>query len=306
MQHPLVSMRELCGLFGKSRQAWYDGQKQEDQTTLEYELLLEQVRAIRHDLPRIGAEKLHLMTADWCHQHGIKIGRDRFTELLKEHNLLVPRRTRKVSTTISHHQYFKYSNLVKDVKVNRPNQLWVSDITYIQVVNRFSYLSLITDAYSKKIVGWALKPNLGVGGPVAALRMALAQKGTNGKKKLIHHSDRGIQYCSKQYTSLLLGHDILISMTSQNESSENQIAERVNRTIKEEILENRGFHSHDHAAAEIERAIKAYNLVRPHSSCDYLTPEKAHLREGELRKKWRLSNRHRQRKIQIEELEEIS
>ncbi|WP_229253892.1 IS3 family transposase [Dyadobacter sp. NIV53] len=296
-------MQQLCELFGKSRQAWYDKQKQQDQTAFEFETLLDEVRSIRKNLPRIGAEKLHVMTADFCRQHGIKVGRDKFTQLMKEQNLLVPRRTRRVSTTISHHHYFKYPNLIKGMKVTRPNMLWVSDITYIPIQNRFSYLSLITDAYSKKIVGWSLKPTLAVVGPVAALKMALAQRVTKGEEKLFHHSDRGIQYCSNQYTSLLIDSHAEISMTGKGESSENQIAERINRTIKEEILENRSFFSHQHAFEEIEKAIKSYNWLRPHSSCDYLTPEQAHLREGNLRKKWQLSNRHRHRKVQLEELE---
>jgi putative transposase len=119
-------------------------------------MLLDKVRSIRKNLPRIGAEKLHEMTANFCQQHGIKVGRDRFTLLLKDKNMLVSRRTRRVTTTISHHHYFKYPNLFKCLKVTRPNMLWVSDITYMQVLNRFSYLSLITDTYSRKVVGWSL------------------------------------------------------------------------------------------------------------------------------------------------------
>jgi putative transposase len=148
-------MQKLCDLFGKSRQAWYERQKQRDQSAFEYEMLLDKVRTIRKDLPRIGAEKLHLMTSDWCRQHGIKIGRDKFTWLLKEQNLLVKRRTRRISTTISHHHFFKYPNLIMGMRIARPNALWVSDITYVPVLNRFSYLSLVTDAYSRKIVGWS-------------------------------------------------------------------------------------------------------------------------------------------------------
>jgi putative transposase len=296
-------MQKLCDLFGKSRQAWYERQKQRDQSAFEYEMLLDKVRTIRKDLPRIGAEKLHLMTSDWCRQHGIKIGRDKFTWLLKEQNLLVKRRTRRISTTISHHHFFKYPNLIMGMRIARPNALWVSDITYVPVLNRFSYLSLVTDAYSRKIVGWSLRPSLAVEGPVSALKMALAQRLTKREEKTIHHSDRGIQYCSKQYTALLIDYQVDISMTSQGEASENQIAERINRTIKEEILENRSFLSHQHALEEIQRAITSYNSLRPHASCDYLTPEQAHLREGHLRKKWRLTKRRSHRKVQLEELE---
>ncbi|KAA6440924.1 transposase [Dyadobacter flavalbus] len=131
------------------------------------------------------------------------------------------------------------------------------------------------------------------------------------EREIFHHrpatrSDRGIQYCSKQYTNLLIDNEVEISMTSQGESSENQIAERINRTIKEEILENRSFLSHQQAFQEIEKAIKSYNQLRPHSSCDYLTPKQAHLRGGNLRKKWQLSNRHCHRKIQVEELELVN
>ena len=193
----------------------------------------------------------------------------------------------------------------KPVVVKLPRRA-CSTLPYISVNRGYSYLSLVTDAYSKKIIGWSLKPNLGLSGPVSALKMALNQKGIKRDKKLIHHSDCGIQYCSRQYTSLLLENAIGISMTSQSEASENQIAVRINRTIKEEILENRGFLNHEQALIAIEGAINAYNLLRPHSSCDYLTPAQAHLREGLLRKKWRLSNRHRHRKVQVEELESMS
>ena len=178
---------------------------------------------------------------------------------------------------------------MKELSLTRPNQLWVSDITYIRTGNDFSYLSLITDAYSHKIVGWAVEETLHTKGPLAALNMATKTL-QKGKKSLIHHSDRGLQYCCKDYIELLSSHTIQISMTSQGDPGENAIAERINRTIKEEF-NCRAFLTFEQARAAIAKSIQAYNNCRPHASCDYLTPNLAHQQHGPLRKRWRKYDR---------------
>ena len=173
--------------------------------------------------------------------------------------------------------------------VSRPNQLWVSDITYIRTGNDFSYLSLITDAYSHKIVGWAVAETLHTKGPLTALQMAVKTL-QKGKESLIHHSGRGLQYCCKEYVELLSSYNIQISMTNQGDPGENAIAERINRTIKEEF-NCRAFLSFEQAKAAIAQSIQAYNNLRPHASCDYLTPNQAHQQEGLLKKRWRKYDR---------------
>jgi putative transposase len=196
---------------------------------------------------------------------------------------------KRARTTNCQHPFYKYPNLTKELVVTRPNQLWVSDITYIRTGSDFSYLSLITDAYSHKIVGWAVRETLHTKGPLAALNMAVKTL-QKGKESLIHHSDRGLQYCCKDYIELLSSHTIQISMTSQGDPGENAIAERINRTIKEEF-NCRAFLTFEQARAAIARSIQAYNTFRPHASCDYLTPNLAHQQHGLLKKRWRKYDR---------------
>ena len=162
------------------------------------------------------------------------MGRDKLYDLLREHHLLRSTRRKRAKTTNSQHPFYKYVNLVKELPIIRPNQVWVSDITYIRTGRDFSYLSLITDAYSNKIVGWALDTTLQTKGPLAALQMAVKTL-PKGKESLIHHSDRGIQYCCKEYIQLLCSNEIHVSMTQQGDPGENAVAERINKTIKEEF-----------------------------------------------------------------------
>ena len=189
--------------------------------------VLEQVIKIREQLPGIGTDKLHHLLRDFLAEHHIKLGRDKLYALLRENHLLCHKKRKRARTTNSQHPYYKYPNLTKELVVTRANQLWVSDITYIRTGNDFSYLSLITDAYSHKIVGWAVKETLHTKGPLAALQMAVKNL-QKGKERLIHHSDRGIQYCSKEYIQLLKSNNICISMTNQGEPGENALAERIN------------------------------------------------------------------------------
>jgi len=237
-------------------------------------------------MPRIGTRKLHYMLSETLQRHGICIGRNKLFDLLSDHGLLVRRRKRKrVSTTDSNHPFRKYPNMVRELQVLRPNHLWVSDITYLSLTDSFCYLSLVTDAYSRKIVGYCLHPTLKKEGPMQALKMAVADRVY--RHPLIHHSDRGLQYCCGDYTSLLERSGISISMTEKGDPYENAIAERVNGILKSEFELDRDFGSFDIAKTAVDKAIDVYNHQRPHSSCNYLTPAQAHLQQGLLLTKWK-------------------
>ena len=293
-----MSVQTLCRLFGKSRQAWYEAQKRTEQEDFQGAILLSEVRRLRIDLPSVGVDVLHYQLRAFRHQHRIKIGRDKLANLLRDSGLLIRRKTRRVRTTWSHHRFFKYPNLIIGQKVLAPNRLWVSDITSVLVGYRFAYLSLITDAYSRKIVGWAVEDSLQATGPVRALKMALKDNKKRLSKGIIHHSDRGVQYCCHEYIRLLTAHEIAISMTEQGDPYENALAERVNRTSKEEMLQNRGFINFTTAQEAIKCAIENYNRLRPHGSCDYHTPEQAHQMQGELAKRWRNPKPRNTEKVQ--------
>ncbi|WP_317046590.1 IS3 family transposase [Adhaeribacter arboris] len=280
-----MGLGKLCGLFGKSRQAYYEQLWQQDKKQVNQMALVQQVVKIREQLPGVGTGKLHHLLTNFLAEYHIKLGRDKLYVLLREHHLLRTKRRNRAKTTNSQHPFYKYVNLVKELPVSRPNQVWVSDITYIRTGRDFSYLSLITDTYSHKIMGWALDTTLQTKGPLAALQKAVKSL-PKGKESLIHHSDRGIQYCSKEYIQLLCSRGIRISMTSQGDPGENALAERINRTIKEEF-NCRAFISFDLAKVAIIKSIQAYNQLRPHASCDYLTPNQAHLKKGPLKKRWR-------------------
>lgn len=214
--------------------------------------------------------------------------------MLQAHRLLVKNRRRTVSTTDSHHWLHKYKNLVKKLEVNRPHQLWVSDITYIRLIGKFGYLSLITDAYSRKIVGYSFREDLSAEGCLEALRMALKER-INCKTPLIHHSDRGIQYCSKEYVKTLTAANIDISMTENGDPYENALAERMNGILKTEFQlynSNVGFKQTEEM---IDKSIQAYNHQRPHASCNYLTPVQAHSQTGKLPKRWKDYPKNRQK-----------
>lgn len=287
MYYPQKGTGAICGLFGKTRQAWYKQQWAADKDTLHTSIIIKLVKEIRQQMPRIGTRKLHYMLAEKLERHGISIGRDKLFDLLSSYGLLVRRRRRKrVYTTDSQHHFKRYPNLIKELTVQRPNHLWVSDITYIGLPDGFCYLSLVTDAYSRKITGFCLHPTLKRDGPVAALQMAIASLPANLQQPLIHHSDRGIQYCCAEYVALLENKTMTISMTENGDPYENAIAERVNGILKNEFELDRDFNSFDEAANAVDTAITTYNDLRPHASCDYLTPGTAHNKHGVLPLRW--------------------
>lgn len=248
-------------------------------------IVLKLVREIRQGLPRAGVPKLHFQLGEKLAAHGIKMGRDALYQLLGEHGYLIRYRRRKPYTTDSNHPYKKYPNLIRDIKyLTHPGQLWVSDITYISLKEKFAYLSIVTDAYSHKIIGYCLYPTLHSNGPVNALLLAAKSK---RQATLIHHSDRGSQYCCAEYVKMLERYQIQISMTEKGDPYENAIAERVNGILKGEFLLDKTFSSFTEAHQSVADAIKKYNHIRPHDSCDKLTPVQAHDHNGFLRKRWK-------------------
>ncbi len=275
----------LCRLFGYSRQAYYRHLKARQRQALQEDLLVQEVLRIRLTQKRLGVRKLLVMMSPFMAAHSIEIGRDAFFELLRGLDLLVRRRRRyRPQTTFSGHWLHKYENLAVGFVPKAAGQLWVSDITYIHLEEGFAYLSLVTDAYSRKIVGFYLSQDLAAIGCIRALEMALASCPMQGY--LIHHSDRGIQYCSQGYVRLLQERRIAISMTQSGDPLENALAERVNGVLKQELLETL---YPDFAAARlaVATAVSVYNHQRPHSSVDMLTPGEAHGRTGELKRHWK-------------------
>jgi putative transposase len=241
----------------------------------------------RSSLPGIGGRKLLSMISMPMKRENIQIGRDAFFDLLRDNRLLVRHYKTKVITTDSRHRYRRYPNLIRDILLTRPHQLWVSDITYIPTNEGYLYLSLITDAYSRKIVGWNLSNKLEADGAVYALEMALRQLPEDKSTDLIHHSDRGIQYCCDKYISKLRSFHINISMTENGDPLENAIAERINGTLKTEWLNRTAHGTKSETALKLSGIIDAYNTKRPHLSINMLTPEAAHSGEGELPRQWK-------------------
>lgn len=230
-------------------------------------------------------------------KHHIKIGRDKFFDLLRENNLLIKSKRSRTKTTCSYHHFNKYENLVKDFTADRSNQVWATDITYIWLkpqdlsadkAGKFCYLSTIIDVYSRKIVGHCVHEDLSVKGCITALQEALKQR-TNKIENLIHHSDRGVQYCCHAYVNMLRKNNIQISMTQTGDPLENAIAERIHKTIKEEFTTDRQlfFNNIDEAKTEVKKYVQFYNNERPHRSIDWLTPNEAHLKTGTLQRKWK-------------------
>ncbi len=248
-------------------------------------IVLKLVKEIRADLPRAGVPKLHFMLQDKLVAHGIKMGRDGLYQLLGEQGYLLRYRRRKPYTTDSNHPYKKYPNLIREIKhLTHPGQLWVSDITYLRLKEGFAYLSIITDAYSHKIIGHCLHPSLHSSGPIHALQQAMKLKRS---QSIIHHSDRGSQYCSADYVKMLQHYGIQISMTEQGDPYENAIAERVNGILKGEFLLDKTFVNLEEAEQAVHSAVERYNHIRPHDSCNRLTPVQAHEHHGFLTKRWK-------------------
>lgn len=224
-------------------------------------------------MPRIGARKLYYLLLDKL--QALKIGRDKFLGILKANHLLVEARRSYHVTTDSHHRFRKHKNLILEMPITRPEQIWVSDITYIGKREKPCYLSLVTDAYSKKIMGYSVADNMSTESSVTALKMAIKSR-QNDTCQLIHHSDRGVQYCSDGYQKILLKNKILCSMTNNGDPYENAVAERINGILKQEFIIDTYHADLDIMKKIVKEAIEIYNNKRPHYSNHMLTPTQMH------------------------------
>ena len=279
-------MDTACRLLGRTRQAYYQSIRHEEDYINKLNPILDTVMQIRQMCPGIGGYKLWLM-AKRIHPEGRIPGRDTFYHILNTFGLTL-KRPRPRHTTNSNHRFHKYKNLIRDYVPVAPNTLWVSDITYIDMDKGCSYLHLVTDAYSRKIVGWCLAPTLEAKYTLNALQMAISQTGRDDLSGLIHHSDRGVQYCCNIYVNELQKHNIRISMTEDYKPTDNAIAERVNGTIKTEVIyKEKRFKSIAQAGFRIEKFIDFYNDHRPHASIDMKVPSQVHEEYGLQNRRWK-------------------
>ena len=268
-------MGDVCQELGITRQGYHQALAVEPPAALASEMVVQLVAERRRALPRIGGLKLHHLIKDDLVAMGIKLGRDRFFDVLREEHLLVEQRRSRTRTTNSFHRFGVWPNLVKELAIMRPNQVWVADITTIRGRDGFAYLFLVTDAYSRKIVVWALGETLERSWGLAALRMAV--KDARGPLRgLIHHSDRGVQYCSRDDVGALKKEGIEISMAEAGNPYENAIAERVNGILKDEFLLDRTMEDAQTARRAVRQAVEATNTLRPHRSIGLMTPAQKH------------------------------
>jgi len=265
-----ASLSKICDCFDLKRDAYYKYKNRADKRREIEQHIIAIIKKRRKSLPREGVRKLMKSLSQDFEKQQLKVGRDTLFKVLREHKMLTLRKKYSARTTNSYHRFYKYNNIIKNLKVNKPNQVWVSDITYIRTVKGFCYLALITDMHSRRIVGYDLSDSLELKGCVRALNKAIYQ--AKDIKGLIHHSDRGIQYCSNVYTQILKRKKIAISMTEENHCYENAMAERVNGILKDEFYLDQVFTNKDHAKRAAKNAIKLYNEIRLHLSLDYQTP----------------------------------
>ena len=285
-RHPEVGLEKFTGLFGKTRQGYYYRMRASTQREEINAEVVSRVVEERKRMPKLGGRKLYSKLKPELKKDNIKIGRDKFFEILRGSEMLVKRNRNYMRTTNSRHRFKKYPNLIKEIRIERAEQVWVSDITYLTTPkHKFYYLSLVTDAYTKKIVGYKLSQTLEAMSTLQALRMAIKlRRGTDG---LIHHSDRGNQYCSYAYVETLEQNGIGISMTEKGDPYENAIAERVNGILKNELGISIVDDKFERAERMVKEAIITYNTQRPHLSCGMLTPEEAHTKGINLKKMWK-------------------
>ncbi len=285
--YPHIGIVRLCRSFGATRQAYYQHFWRAETCSVEHDLVLSRIAAIRKDHRRLGTRKLMDKLQPFLLEHAIKMGRDALFDLLADHGLLVKRLRKYVHTTRSNHWMRKWPNLIRELKLTAPGQLWVSDITYFKTARHgHVYISLITEAYSHRIMGYCLATDLEAVNNVEALRMAIAYVG-KAPKGLIHHSDRGSQYCSHEYVQLLHANGIGISMTENGDPLENAVAERINGILKQEYLDVRTIDTVDQAKAALARAVLLYNSDRPHASISNCTPDVVHHTNPTVKRLWK-------------------
>lgn len=268
-----MSISFACKLFGYNRQVYYRSKNRVAKGQQRAKIIVQLVKEKRRRMPRLGGKKLYYLLNTELKE--LQVGRDKFFDILRANKLLIkPKRQYKI-TTNSHHRFRKHKNLVEDLEVARPEQLWVSDITYIGDREHPQYLALVTDSYSKKIVGYDVSVSLSVDGSLRALKMAIRNR-IYGSNELIHHSDRGLQYCSDAYQKLLNRSGIRCSMTEKYDPYQNAVAERVNGILKQEFILRTRLEDLDLMKVLIKQSIEIYNNERPHLSCEMKTPKYMH------------------------------
>ncbi len=274
------SIDNLCAVFGYTRQAWYNHLKSERIQLLEESIVLEKIQSIRKELPKTGCIKLYKeLNNGFLQAHGISMGRDAVFNLVRANGMLIKTKKKWVYTTNSFHRYKIHPDLVQRRAARRTEEIWVSDITYLRTKAGFVYLSLITDAYSRKIVGHHLANDLKAVGCIKALNRAIKNR-LHPARPLIHHSDRGTQYCCDDYIKLLKQSKINISMTQTGSPYDNALAERVNGILKMEFDLEKTFKNAKQAKDYVDQSIHKYNSLRMHTSCDFQTPQITHILEN--------------------------
>ena len=284
-----IGLAKLCGWFGITRQAYYQNGWKGTEISIEEDILLKEVLKIRKNHRRMGTRKLYEKLHPFMLEHKIKMGRDALFDLLSSNFLLVRKRKRRIQTTQSFHWLRKYPNLIREFVPTGPNQLWVSDITFWKINGGHVYISFITDAYSHKVVGYNVAETLEAIESVQALKMALSGlfMEPDGHFQLIHHSDRGVQYCSFEYVKLLKDNSIQISMTENGDPLENALAERLNGILKDEYLNDSPVNSIAEARKVLASAVSLYNEDRPHMSIGNLYPSQVHELKIQTERLWK-------------------
>ena len=244
--------------------------KNRDEQKEKEEQIIRKVLNVRQQQPRLGTRKLHYILKD-----ELCVGRDKLFEILRKEQMLITKRRKYVKTTNSKHWMRTYADSAKQVQLKQPEQLWVADITYLTTQEETLYLHLLTDAYSKQIMGYSLSKDLKAESTLKALQMA-HKKRIYPNRKLLHHSDRGLQYCSALYINELRKYKCRISMTQDGSPYDNAVAERVNGILKDEFYCDEKFENFEEAQKLVEQSIMIYNTQRPHLSCSMLTPDQMH------------------------------
>lgn len=268
------SLEKICDKVKMTRQNYYKARKLRRRRAVDEQLVKTLVDKERALQPRLGGLKLYSLLRDRLADAGVRLGRDRFCEVLRHQDLLLEKLPRAPQTTCSRHSLGVFENLVKSLELTGPDQAWAGDITYIRTLNEFLYLSLITDMSSRKVVGYNLGRTLASQETLKALEMAV--KDLPEWARPIHHSDQGCQYCCHEYVDFLKARNMPISMTEVMHCAENALAERVNGILKQEYFLNCEFQSYEQALKAVDEAIHLYNTRRPHRSLGLRTPDQAH------------------------------
>lgn len=273
-----ITVSAVCRKVGMTRQNYYARRKARQSRRVEGELVVALVIEERKIQPRLGTRKLHFLFKGVLAREGVRLGRDRFLEVLREHDLLLePKPAEYPCTTNSHHCLPVFTNRIKGLEVSKPNEVWVGDLTYVRTEMGFLYLALLTDKKSRKVVGYHCGETLAAGGCLEALKQALADLPAGSKP--IHHSDQGTQYCSHEYVNWVEAHGLSVSMTQTDHCAENALAERMNGILKSEYGLGGQFKTKANARLAVDQAVHLYNTRRPHTALGYRTPQEAH-RQG--------------------------